>query len=101
MDPLSGTASVLDVTILLIQAVALNQIARDSRKEVCKDLAKGDLLRPCLPSVWRAWRLIDNIVLPGDTTTTEKFRLSCESDCTITAVGVSCCMLSFSRRLSS
>lgn len=90
-------ANVAAVTTLLFQIVAQSQITRDNLEEVCKDLVKGGLLRPCLPSVWRAWRLIDDIVLPGDATTAEKFRLSCESDCNITAVGVSCCMLSFSR----
>lgn len=102
MDVLSLSASVAAVVSTFIQVfVWKDETAKANLKEFCQDLVDQGLYRLCFPSVWRVLRLVDDIVLPGDDATAEKFRLSYASDCNITAVGVRYCMLSLSRRLSS
>lgn len=93
MDALSLAATFIALVSTSIQLfVRKDEIARNNLKEFCRDLVnEGFLLRLCFPSVRRVWRLIDDIVLPGDEATVEKFRLSYTSDCNITAVGVCCC----------
>lgn len=91
-------ASVAAIISFSIEVVVLkNEMAKANLKELSQDLVDEGLFRLffrlSFPSVWRAWRLIDKIVLPGDDATVENFRLSYASDCNITAVGVSCCML--------
>ncbi len=85
----AGVVALVSISIKL--DVLKDEIARNNLKELCRDLVNEGLLRLCFPSVRRVWRLIDDIVLPGDEATVEKFRLSYTSDCNITAVGVCCC----------
>lgn len=93
MDALSLAATFIALVSTSIQLfVRKDEIARNNLKEFCRDLVNEGLLRLCFPSVRRVWRLIDDIVLPGDEATVEKFRLSYTSDCNITAVGVCCCL---------
>lgn len=92
MDALSLGASAIAILSIFVQlSILKDNIARANLKELCRDLANGGFLRLFFPSVRRVSRLIEDIVLPGDDATVEKFRLSYTSDCNITAVGVCCC----------
>lgn len=92
MDALSLAGSAIAILSFFAQLPFLkDNLARGNLKEICRDYVNEGLLRLFFPSVRRVWRLIDDVVLPGDEATVEKFRLSYTSDCNITAVGVSCC----------
>lgn len=40
------------------------------------------------PGVWRQWKIIEEVVLPGDDAIVEQFKLSYLSDCNMTSVAV-------------